>query len=316
MNNLTGKVAVVAGATRGAGRGIARMLGEAGATVYVSGRSTAETPATPGRSETIDETAQLVDEAGGKGIAVRVDHTSEEDVRRLFERVQKESGTLDILVNNVWGGDDLTEWGTSFWELSMEKGKTLLERAIFSHILTSRHGVPLMVNQKSGLVIEITDGDHFGYRANLVFDLVKTSVIRLAYGMANELREHTVAAVALTPGYLRSEAMLDRYGVTEENWQEGVKEDPDFIESETPCYVGRAVAHLAADANILDKTGRVFSSWDLAQQYGFRDIDGRQPHWDRHLEKHHPQYVVQKCDDGFYDYWRGQFDIEDLQEEK
>ncbi len=313
MKALAGKIAVVAGATRGAGRGIARMLGEAGATVYVTGRSTSGNPATPGRPETIEETAELVDAEGGKGIAVRVDHTTEDDVRQLFTRVRDEQGQLDILVNDVWGGDDLTEWGSPFWELSMEKGAIMLERAIFSHIITSRYGVPLMIEGESGLVVEITDGDHFGYRANLFFDLVKTTVIRLAYAMASELRKHNVAALALTPGFLRSEAMLDYFGVTEANWQEGTKKDPDYIESETPCYVGRAVAHLAADPKVFEKSGRVFSSWNLAQHYGFHDIDGRQPHWDRHLEKHHPQYVVKKCDDAFYEYWRGQFDLAELE---
>jgi NAD(P)-dependent dehydrogenase (short-subunit alcohol dehydrogenase family) len=312
MKALAGKIAVVAGATRGAGRGIARMLGEAGSTVYVTGRSTVGNPATPNRPETIEETAEFVNEAGGKGIAVRVDHTSEDDVRQLFERVRNEQGKLDILVNNVWGGDDLTEWGTPFWELSMEKGATMLERAVFSHIITSRYGVPLMVEQKSGLVVEITDGDHFGYRSNLFFDLVKTSVIRLAYAMASELREHEITAVALTPGFLRSEAMLDHFGVAEANWQDAVKQEPDFTESETACYVGRAVAHLAADSDVFAKTGRVFNSWDLAHHYGFHDIDSRQPHWDRHLEKHHPEYVVKKCDDVFYKYWRGQFEPEDV----
>lgn len=290
---LKGKVAVVAGATRGAGRGIACMLGEAGATVYCTGRSSRATRrqrpsgAGPfvleGRPETIEETAELVTSYGGVGIPVLTDHTSEEQVRALFARVEAEQGRLDILVNDVWGGDELTEWGTPFWELSLAKGLEMQRRAVHSHIITSRYGAPLMVARRQGLIVEITDGDGVDYRGNLFYDLAKASAIRLALAMAEELRPHQVTALAVTPGFLRSEAMLEHFGVTEANWQEGAAKDPHFIASETPFYVGRAVAALAADPEVGRKTGRALSSWDLAEEYGFTDIDGRRPHWGRHI---------------------------------
>ena len=282
---LAGRVAVVAGATRGAGRGIAMMLGEAGALVYCTGRSVRGRLASGRkRRETIDETAALVTSQGGRGIAVRVDHTSEAQVARLFARVRREQGRLDVLVNDVWGGDDLMEWGVPFWKLDMKKGRTMLERAIWAHVVTSRYGVPLMVERKSGLVVEITDGDHLGWRFNLFYDLAKMGAIRLAYSMAADLRDTGVSAVAVTPGFLRSEAMLDRFGVTEQNWRDQVKKDPHFAESETPWYVGRAVAALAADPNVATKSGRVFASWTLAREYGFADRDGRRPDWGRHFD--------------------------------
>ena len=258
---LLNQVSVVAGATRGAGRGIARMLGEAGATVYCTGRSASGRPATAGRPETIDETAEMVTAAGGRGIAVRTDHTVEAEVEQLFARVRTEQGRLDLLVNDIWGGDALTEWGAPFWELSTAQGLALLERAVHSHIITSRHGVPLMVERDAGLVVEVTDGDTLGYRGNLFYDLAKNAVIRLAYAMAADLHAHRVAAVALTPGMMRSEAVLDHFGVTEANWRDAIEKDPYFAESETPCYVGRAVAALAADPDVGAKSGGLFSSW-------------------------------------------------------
>ncbi len=197
---LAGKVAVVAGATRGAGRGIAQMLGAAGATVYCTGRSTRGNPATPGRPETIEETAELVTAAGGTGIAVRVDHTIADEVRALFEQVKRDFPRLDILVNDIWGGDELTEWGKPFWKLDPDKGLKMLELAVQTHILTARFGAPLMVRQKSGLIVEVTDGMHLDYRGNLFYDLAKISAIRLAYAMAAELRNHQIVALALTPG--------------------------------------------------------------------------------------------------------------------
>lgn len=279
MKPLSSAIAVVAGATRGAGRGIARMLGEAGATVYCTGRSTREGGATPGRPETIEETAEMVTRDGGRGIPVRVDHTVEADVVRLFDVVRAEAGRLDILVNDVWGGDDLTEWGTPFWESDLGKGRRILEAAVWGHILTARHALPLMVEKRSGLVVEITDGDFLGYRGTLFYDLAKASAIRLAYALSAELAGKGVTALAVTPGFLRSEAMLARFGVTEENWREGARADPHFIESETPCFVGRAVASLAADPDVSRKAGQVFASWTLAREYGFTDIDGRKPDW-------------------------------------
>ncbi|MDE0648827.1 MAG: SDR family oxidoreductase [Gammaproteobacteria bacterium] len=276
---LQDRVAVVAGATRGAGRGIARMLGAAGATVYCTGRSVQGRPATPGRPEILEDTAELVTAAGGQGIAVRTDHTVESEVEQLFARVRAEAGRLDILVNDIWGGDALTEWGTPFWELSTAKGMELLERAVHTHIITSRHGVPLMVERNAGLIVEVTDGDTFGYRENLFYDLAKNAVVRLAYAMASDLRAHNVTALAVTPGFLRSEAVLDHFGVKESNWREAIEKDEYFSESETPCFVGRAIAALAADPDVAKKSGGLYSSWELAKEYGFTDVDGRRPDW-------------------------------------
>ncbi len=276
---LKDRVAVVAGATRGAGRGIARMLGAAGATVYCTGRSVRGHPATPGRPETLEETAEWVTAEGGRGIAVRTDHTVESEVERLFARVRHEAGRLDVLVNDIWGGDALTEWGKPFWELSIAQGQSLLERAVDTHIITSRHGAPLMVERNAGLIVEVTDGDTFGYRGNLFYDLAKHAVVRLAYAMAADLQAHGVTALAITPGFLRSEAVLDHFGVAEADWRDAIEKDEYFAESETPCYVGRAIAALAADPNVAEKSGGLFSSWNLAMEYGFTDVDGRRPDW-------------------------------------
>ena len=305
MQSLAGKVAVVAGATRGTGRGIATMLGEAGATVYCSGRSVRGHPATGSRPETIEETAEQVTARGGRGVAVQTDHSQPEQVAALFDRVRADGGRLDILVNDIWGGDELTEFGKTFWQVSLDKGLLMLQRGIGTHIITSRLGVPLMLDSPDpGLIVEVTDGDSFTYRGNIFYDLVKTSIIRLAFGMARELRRRPITALAVTPGFLRSEAMLERFGVTEANWQDGGKKDPNFLASETPAFVGRAVAALAADPNVSAKAGRVFSSWELSDEYGFVDIDGRRPHWGKHvvtaLGLTSPQ-----CDDGFYAYWKG-----------
>ena len=279
MPSLSGTVALVAGATRGAGRGIAWTLGEAGATVYCSGRSTRARPAPGRRPETIEETAEGVTRRGGRGFPAAVDHTRPDEVEALVARIRDEQGRLDLLVNDVWGGDELVEWGKPFWELSLERGFLLLQRALHSHIITARLAVPLMLPGKRGLVIEVGDGDGYWYRQNLLFDLVKTSVLRLAFGMAEELRPHGLTALALTPGFLRSEAMLDHFGVTEATWRDGVAKDPHFAQSETPFYTGRAVAALAADPGIAAKSGRSFNTGALAREYGFRDVDGSQPDW-------------------------------------
>ena len=275
---LKGKIAVVAGATRAAGRGIARMLGEAGATVYCSGRSTRGNPATPGRPETIEESAELVTAAGGRGIAVRADHRNADDVAALFARVAGECGRVDIVVNDIWGGDDITEW-QPFWTLDTAKGFEMLDRAVRTHIVTSRCAAPYMVEQNSGLIVEITDGDHAGYRGALFYDLAKMATIRLAFAMAEELRSHRVTALAVTPGFLRSEAMLERLGVSEANWRDAASRARGFEASESPCYVGRAVAALAADPDVARKAGGVYASWTLAREYGFTDLDGSTPHW-------------------------------------
>ena len=283
---LSGQVAVVAGATRGAGRGIACMLGEAGATVYCTGRSVRGQPAFEGRPETIEETAELVTRRGGRGIAVQVDHLQEAAVQALFERVQAEQGRLDVVVNDIWGGDPLTQWGKPFWELNIADGLLMQQRGVHTHLITSRHAAPRLVAQRRGLIVEITDGDTPAYRGNLFYDLAKASVIRLALGMAEELRPHGVTALAVTPGFLRSEAMLDLFGVTEANWPAGAQRDPHFIASETPYFVGRAVAALAADPHVAAKAGGVYSSWGLSDEYGFTDVDGRRPHWGRYFAEH------------------------------
>lgn len=283
MASLRGKVALVAGATRGAGRGIACMLGEAGATVYCTGRSVPGKPATPGRPETIDETADLVTSRGGNGIPVACDHTQTAQVKALAARIKSEAGGLDILVNDIWGGDDLTEFGAPFWKHSLEKGLLMQERAIHTHIITSHHAAPLMIERKSGLIVEITDGNFFGYRGNLYYDLVKTSVIRLAFAQSRDLKRHGITALALTPGFLRSEAMLEHFGVSEENWRDGAAKVPHFIISETPRFVGRAVAALAADPDKARWNGQSLSSGGLSKVYGFTDLDGSQPEAFRYI---------------------------------
>ena len=289
MGSLEGRVALVAGATRGAGRGIAIGLGEQGATVYCSGRSTrGQLASGANRPETIDETAELVSAAGGTGVAVRCDHTLDEQVRALVERIRSDHGRLDVLVNDVWGGDALTEFGKTFWEVDLGKGHKLLDQAVWSHILTSHHAAPLMFDRGdrgTGLIVEITDGDFYGYRGNLFYDLVKSSVIRLAFIQARELRKKDVAAVAVTPGFLRSEFMLEHFGVTKDTWRDGAKKDEHFLASESPLYVGRGIAALAADPHVKAKSGKVFASWTLAAEYGFTDEDGSRPDWGKHFEE-------------------------------
>jgi len=284
---LNGKVAVVAGSTRGAGRAIAVMLGAAGATVYCTGRSVRGQKSDINRPETIEDTADMVTERGGAGIAVKCDHTVEAQVKALFERVSEEqNGQLDILVNDVWGGEQLTHWNVPFWEQFLSDGLLMQERAVTSHLMTSYYGVPLMVQQGSGLVIEITDGSTYRYRGNLYYSLAKISGIHLAEAMAAELRPYNVTALSVTPGFLRSEQMLAHFGVSEDNWQDAVAKDPHFTESETPYLIGQAVAALAADPKVSEKSGRALTSWDLSDEYGFCDIDGRKPHWGNYAKKH------------------------------
>ncbi|MFZ1991802.1 MAG: SDR family oxidoreductase [Alphaproteobacteria bacterium] len=275
---LQGRIALVAGATRGAGRGIARMLGAAGATVYCTGRSSKHGPqATPGRPETIEETAELVDREGGKGIAVRVDHTVESEVAALIGRIKAEQGGLDILVNDIWGGDALMDWSKKFWEIDINVLRTLMERAVFSHLITARHAAPMMVERNRGLIVEVTDGYTEGYRGQIIYDLVKSSNMRLGYAMAWDLAQTGVTALAISPGFLRSEHVLASLGVTEANWRDGIAKSPEFAESETPCLIGRAIVALACDPNVRARAGRTYWAADLAEEYGFTDIDDRSP---------------------------------------
>jgi NAD(P)-dependent dehydrogenase (short-subunit alcohol dehydrogenase family) len=257
--------------------------------VYVTGRSSGAGRSDLDRPETIEETAGKVTAAGGQGIPVRTDHGRPQEVRALVDRIAAEQdGRLDILVNSVWGGDPLTDWEHALWEQDLETGLRLLRQAVETHVITSRFALPLMVARKAGLVVEVTDGNTARYRGSFFYDLAKSMVIRLAVAQAAELKPHGVAAVAITPGFLRSEAVLEHFGVTEANWRDGAGKDPNFAHSETPAYLGRAVAALAADPDVLAKTGRALATWGLYQEYGFTDINGTQPdfaaHWTRSLE--------------------------------
>ncbi|MFJ6195909.1 SDR family oxidoreductase [Micromonospora sp. NPDC092111] len=291
---LRGRVALVAGATRGAGRQIAVQLGAAGATVYATGRSSRAGRSEMDRPETIEETAELVTAAGGTGIAVRVDHLVPEQVRDLVARIDAEQGRLDVLVNDVWGSEHLITWNEPVWRQPLEPGFRTLELAVHSHLVTSHHALPLLIRNPGGLVVEIGDGttayNDAHYRLSVFYDLAKVSVNRLAFAQARELEPHGCTAVALTPGFLRSEAMLEHFGVTEENWRDGIVMDPHFAISETPAYVGRAVAALAADPDRARWNGRSVDSGELATVYGFTDLDGSRPQGLR--------YIVEVADTG------------------
>ncbi|WP_328472432.1 SDR family oxidoreductase [Actinoplanes sp. NBC_00393] len=284
---LTGKVALVAGATRGAGRQIAIQLGAAGATVYATGRSTRANRSASSRPETIEETGELVTAAGGTGIGVAVDHLDREQVAALVQRIDSEQGRLDVLVNDVWGGDELTTWDKPIWEQDLDQGFRLLRQAIDTHIITSHYALPLLIRRPGGLVIEMGDGtteyNATNYRLSAFYDLVKWSVNRLAFAWSKDVAEHGATSVALTPGWLRSEMMLEIYGVTEENWRDACAKEPHFAISETPAYVGRAVAALAADDDRARWNGKSVSSGELAKIYGFTDLDGSQPDAWRYL---------------------------------
>lgn len=286
---LKGKVALVAGATRGAGRGIAVELGAAGAIVYLTGRTTRTQRSEYNRPETIEETADLVNQAGGQGIAVQVDHLDPEQVQALVARVLLEQGRLDILVNDIWGAEYLAQWNTPVWEHSLNGGLRMLRLAIDTHIITSHFALPLLIKNPGGLVVEITDGtaeyNDKNYRLSLFYDLAKTSVIRMAWLLSQELGLYDCTAVALTPGWMRSEIMLEHFGVTEANWRDATAKEPHFVISETPHYVGRAVAHLAGDPQVARWNGESLSSGQLAKVYGFTDLDGSQPEAWRYIRE-------------------------------
>ncbi|MFD4245225.1 SDR family oxidoreductase [Streptomyces sp. NPDC058525] len=294
QRTLEGRVALVAGATRGAGRGIAVQLGAQGATVYVSGRSSRSGPSEYGRTETIEETAELVTAAGGRGIAVVADHLVPGEVEALVGRIDAEQGRLDVLVNDIWGGELLFEWDSTVWEHDLDNGLRLLRLAVETHAVTSHFALPLLLRRPGGLVVEMTDGtteyNASNYRVSFFYDLAKSSVLRMAFALGRELGPRGATAVALTPGWLRSEMMLDNYGVTEENWRDALAKSPHFAISETPSYVGRAVAALAADPDLARWNGRSLSSGQLAGVYGFTDLDGSRPDcW---------RYVVEVQDPG------------------
>jgi len=284
---LEGKVALVAGATRGAGRGIAVELGAAGATVYVTGRSTRARRSEYDRPETVEDTADLVTEAGGHGIAVPTDHLDPAQVRALVDRIDDEQGRLDLLVNDIWGGEHLFAWDTPVWAHDLDDGLRLLRLAVETHAITSHHALPLLLRRPGGLAVEVTDGtadyNRDTYRVSFFYDLAKASVLRMAFALAHELGPRGATAVALTPGWLRSEIMLDQFGVREDNWRDALTRVPHFAISETPRYVGRAVAALAADPDVSRWNGESLSSGGLAQVYGFTDLDGSRPDAWRYL---------------------------------
>jgi NAD(P)-dependent dehydrogenase (short-subunit alcohol dehydrogenase family) len=277
---LEGKVALVAGASRAAGRGIAVELGAAGATVYCTGRTSGDQRSEMARPETIEETAALVDEAGGHGIAVRVDHLVPAEVEALVARIDDEQGALHILVNDIFGATKM-EWNATVWESELDYGLHLLRLAVDTHAITAHHALPLLVRRPGGLVVEVTDGtaeynaDH--YRVSFFYDMTKAANLRVAFALGHELAPHGATAVALTPGWLRSEAMLEGFGVTEANWRDATERIPHFAIAESPRFVGRAVAALAADPDVARWNQQSLSSGELARVYGFTDVDGSQP---------------------------------------
>lgn len=286
---LKGKVALVAGATRGAGRGIAAELGAAGATVYVTGRTTRNAQSEYQRPETIEETAELVNALGGEGIAVKVDHLQSAEVEALVARIRKEQGRLDILVNDVWGGEKLFEWEKAVWEHNLENGLRLLRLAIDTHLITAHHALPLMIERPGGLLVEVTDGtaeyNASHYRNSPFYDLAKVAANRMAWAHAKDLERHGATAVSITPGWMRSEMMLEHFEATEETWREATKIQPHFIISESPRFVGRAIAALAADPERARWNGQSLSSGGLAQVYGFTDLDGSRPDCWRYMRE-------------------------------
>jgi len=276
---LAGTVAVVAGATRGAGRGIARALGEAGASVYCTGRSVRGKPSPYKRPETVEETAEMIAAAGGSAVAVRVDHTVEAEVETFFQNVIGERGRLDILVNSIAGEEPSMKQWCSFWKTDLNNADVALRQSLLSHVITAKHAAPHMIRNHRGLIVEVTESDVLSAGGNPISQTVKLALKGLAFNMAAELRPHGVAAVSITPGFLRSETMLEQFDVTEENWRDGAKKDKNFLASESPMFVGRAVVALASDPAILDRSGQLLSSWELGREFRFADTDGRRPDW-------------------------------------
>jgi len=279
---LAGRVALVAGATRGAGRGIARALAEAGATVYCTGRSVKGQPSPYGRPETIDETATLIKAAGGAGIAVRVDHTSERDVKALFRRIRRAHKRLDVVVDSVAGEDPLLKQHGFLWQADLGNADAMFRQGLTSRIITAKHAALAMMPATRGLIVEVTENDIIGGGTNPMAHAVKTAQKVLPLQWATELAAHGITVLAITPGFLRSETTLQYFGVTEDTWREAGKKDSNFLASESPLFVGRAIAALAADPKVRHRTGSLLSSWELAREYGFTDYDGRRPDWGRH----------------------------------
>jgi NAD(P)-dependent dehydrogenase (short-subunit alcohol dehydrogenase family) len=299
VRRLDGCIAVVAGATRGAGRGIAAALGEAGATVVCTGRTTELARSEYDRPETIEETAELVTRLGGKGLALAVDHLEPAQVERLAARLRDEHGHIDVLVNDIWGAERLkggpAEWNTPIWEHDLDKGLRILRLGVETHLVTSHFLLPLLVTRPGGLLVEVTDGtaayNASHYRISVFYDLAKVAVSRLAFSQGHELAARGGTALALSPGWLRSEMMLEAFGVSEDDWRDALADrpdkitaPPDFALSESPRYVGRAVAAIAADPNRKRHNQQSLTAGELAKEYGFTDVDGSRPDVWRYME--------------------------------
>lgn len=282
---LAGRVAVVAGATRGGGRGIALALAAAGATVYATGRSTSVHLSPMRRPETIDATVESIRSAGGRAVALAVDYRQPDQVEALFARVMRDEGRLDVLVNSIWGGDPLTRWGEPFWSHPLRDGLELLHQAVDTHLIASRYAAAIMAQRRAGLIVEVTDGVGYRYRGSLYYSLAKVAAVHAAEAMARDLAPFGATALAITPGFMRSEAVLEHLGVTEGTWRQGIAKDPHFAFSETPLYLGRAVAALAADPDVASLAGRSLATWELVHRYGFTDADGRRPDWGAHWQE-------------------------------